>query len=395
MPTPFRRAIDAIVPWFVSDACRTMDIEDVMARMGELLHAHGFSVSRMATSLFTAHPEIHARELVWTRGGGTVARVMPYGVLETPTFQQSPIAAVLAGEERIRCRLWIEEERARFPLLAELHRAGATDYVINAVRFRDGRINCLSIASDRPGGLTDDEIDALRVLLPLAAMRLELDSMHYALGSLLSVYLGPNAAAHVARGAFRRGTGARIDAAIWFSDLRGFTALGDARPPEEVVAVLDAHFDIVGRSVTRHGGEILKFIGDAVLAIFPCGEDPAAACRRAVAAAREALDETAVCRAEGGLPLLGMGVAVHVGEVMYGNVGAQERLDFTVIGAAVNTASRVEAMCKPLGASLLFTGEVARHLRDTDVVSLGTHALRGIGAPVALYGVAQTTPAGG
>lgn len=387
MPPLSASPIPELLDWFLSDACRALSIEETLDTMGGLLHAQGFPVWRISTSLFTSHPEIHARELVWTRGAGVRARAMPHGVLDVPAFRASPIAAVFGGEPRIRCRLWIDEERRRFPVLDELAQDGATDYIINGVRFSDGRVNCISVASDRPGGFTDAECEALRRILPLASMRLELESHRYAMQSLLAVYLGPNAATRVSTGAFRRGSGERIEAAVWFSDLRGFTVLGDTHPPEAVVRTLDAHFEHIGGAVEAEGGEILKFIGDAVLAIFPCRDGgPKAACARAARAAarcQRALDD----ERSRGAPMLEVGIALHLGEVMYGNIGTPDRLDFTVIGAAVNVASRVEGMCKALGQRVLLTGEVARHL-DTPLTPLGEHALRGVTAPVALYTVA-------
>jgi adenylate cyclase len=387
--TDFQRAQETISAWFLSDECRAMSLEDVLTQMGERLVALGFSVSRIATSLFTAHPEIHAQELIWTRGGTTVTRNHPHRLLESAEFLASPVAAVLGGESRIRCRLTEEKERARFPILSELYREGATDYVIRSVRFRDGRILGISYTSDRPGGLLEAEIEGLARLLPLAAMRLELESAVFTMTSLLSVYLGESAAQRVSQGAFRRGTGERIEAAIWFSDLRGFTTMADARPPEEVVATLDAHFDLVSRAISEHGGEILKFIGDAVLAIFPSSEGGVtAACRRAVAAAEQALMETErshTAWAEGKPPVLDVGIGLHVGQVMFGNVGGQDRLDFTVIGAAVNVASRVASCCKGLDAALLFTRDVAAHLEGDRLVTRGQQTLRGVSGDVPLF----------
>ena len=381
VPTP----LAGVLEWFSSDACRALSMNATLDAMGNLLCAQGFPMWRISTSLFTSHPEIHARELVWTRGVGVRTREMPYGVLDSPAFQASPIAAVFGGESRIRCRLWIDEERRRFPVLDDLALAGATDYVINGVHFSDGRINCISVASDRAGGFTEAECEALRKILPMASMRLELESHRFAMQSLLAVYLGSNAATRVATGAFRRGTGEKIEAAVWFSDLRGFTALGDTCSPEEVVARLDAHFERIGGAVEGEGGEILKFIGDAVLAIFPCRDGgPQAACERAARAA-EACQRAMDADRAGGAPMLEVGIALHLGEVMYGNIGTQNRLDFTVIGAAVNVASRVEGMCKSLGQRVLLTGEVAQHLKGTPLTALGDYTLRGVAAPVALY----------
>jgi len=384
-----RLAMEEIVAWFGSEACRSLSIEDSTVALGALLDAHGLPVCRIGTSLFTAHPEIHSRELIWVRGQGLRSRTMPHGVLDSPEFRDSPIASILDGERRIRRRLWIPEERASFPILESLHREGATDYIVNGVRFGDGRIACISCASDRPSGFTEAEMAALRTILPLAAMRVEVESLRTSMTSLLSVYLGPNAASRVLRGAFRRGTGETLDAAIWFSDLRNFTTLSDHHAPETVVAVLDAHFEVVGAAVEAHGGEILKFIGDAVLAIFPCSDGgPAAACRRALGAARSCLEAMEAARrgpSVEGRPHLEAGIALHLGEVMYGNIGSANRLDFTVIGAAVNVASRTESMCKTLGVPLVLTDAVAQHLDPAELVGLGVHPLRGVSSPVELF----------
>jgi adenylate cyclase len=198
------------------------------------------------------------------------------------------------------------------------------------------------------------------------------------------VYLGDNAAARVSEGAFVRGTGVPIEAALWFCDMRGFTALADRRPAADVVRVLDRFFEAVAGSIAPHGGEVLKFIGDAVLAIFPVGDDgPRGACVRALAAAHEAVAGVASLAAEPDMPELGLGVALHLGEAMYGNIGASGRLDFTVIGAAVNEVCRVESLCRSLGPILL-TKDFAEHCHD-EVVPRGVHALKGVSTPRELF----------
>jgi class 3 adenylate cyclase len=208
-----------------------------------------------------------------------------------------------------------------------------------------------------------------------------------ALAGLLEAYLGRRSAARVQSGALRRGAGETIRAALLCADLRDFTALSEATEPAAVIAILDAWFDRVAGAVHAFGGEVLKFIGDGVLAIFPVSAAPAEACEaalRAVAAARAGMAHLDAVRQAQGLPPLPFGAALHVGEILWGNIGAADRLDFTAIGPAVNLVSRLEGLCRPLGRSVLVSGAVAAETA-TPLVPLGEHALRGIAAPCAVF----------
>lgn len=258
------------------------------------------------------------------------------------------------------------------------------------LEFGRGRRSFISIASDAPGGFDDARLAAFERLLDPLEARLELESNRFSTETLLEVYLGPNAARRVLAGDFRRGSGQRIHAAIWLCDLRGFTSLADLLPLDQVVPVLDAYFEAMAQPLTD-GGEILKFIGDSILAVFPTGEDEAGAARRAVAAARkslEAFNVSTVAQKHG----LAAGVAVNLGEVMYGNIGARERLDFTVIGAAVNETARMEALCKPLRTPLVLSEGVARHLDPYQLCPLGSHVLRGVSTERPLFTLAAFAP---
>jgi adenylate cyclase len=260
--------------------------------------------------------------------------------------------------------------------------------------FSDGRRSSFSCATDRPGGFTENDLELLEeTALPLA-LRVELASAHIATSTLLNVYLGPNAAKRVLTGAFRRGGGELVEAVIWYCDLRGFTTLVDARPVADVVPILDRYFESVAGPVSDNGGEILKFIGDAMLAVFriepnmPTDEP----CARALAAAETALAALGELNATLGTSLT-IGVALHVGEVMYGNIGARDRLDFTVIGRAVNEACRVEALCKELRVALLVTSSFAAAHPASGVVSLGDYTLRGVARPHELFTLPRFLPA--
>lgn len=194
------------------------------------------------------------------------------------------------------------------------------------------------------------------------------------------------------QGQFRRGGGSCVDAAIWFCELRGFTELSDSRPVHEIVSILDDYFEAVSGPIEDAGGEILKFIGDAVMAVFRFDGDESRACRQALAAADNALSALARRSAEAGSAKLEIGIGLHTGEVYYGNAGGRSRLDFTVVGAAVNDACRIEAQCKALKCPLLMSARFARHLDSPEVMSLGERALKGVAQPRELLTLKKYAP---
>ncbi len=230
--------------------------------------------------------------------------------------------------------------------------------------------------------------ELLREVARFAAAPLALLAARSTLSALLTTYLGRRSAAQVLAGRLRRETGETIRAALVFADLRGFTELSESTEPKEVIAALDAWFDRIAGAVHAYGGEVLKFIGDGVLAIFPIGErDTAAACDaalRAVAAARAGMDHLHRTRAAQGVPPLAFGTALHVGEMLWGNIGTADRLDFTAIGRAVNLVSRLEGLCRPLGRTVLLSGAFAAETTQP-LIPLGEHKLRGIAAPCAVF----------
>jgi adenylate cyclase len=292
-----------------------------------------------------------------------------------------------SGDPLLRCRLDREPDRSRFAMLASQAAAGATDYVLLTLDRGQRWAPWISFTTRRAGGFDPAHVALIEAAVPLVALNVRLAAAHFATRSLLEVYLGANASRRVLDGAFRRGTGTELDAALWFCDMRGFTSLSDRLPARAVVELLDQYFEHVAAPIADRGGEILKFIGDAILAVFPIGDDgPADPCRRALAAAQAVLVDLAAWAAHASEPV-SVGVALHVGRVMYGNIGGRERLDFTVIGAAVNEVCRVEAMCKTLGEPLLMTDAFAAALGDDAVVSLGEHALRGVSLPQRLLTV--------
>ena len=236
--------------------------------------------------------------------------------------------------------------------------------------------------------LTEAESELLHQAARFAAAPLAALATRSTLAALLEAYLGQRSAAQVLAGRLRRETGETIRAVLLYGDLRGFTELSEAMAPEAVVAALDAWFDRIAGAVHAFGGEVLKFIGDGVLAIFPIGErPPSAACDaalRAVGAARAGMAHLDQARSRQGLPPLPFGMALHLGDMLWGNIGTADRLDFTAIGPAVNLVSRLEGLCRPLGRSVLVSGAVAAETTTT-LIPLGEHELRGIAKPCAVF----------
>jgi adenylate cyclase len=376
-------AADDVTAWLIDPATRRAPSDVVVQQLCERLVESGVPLWRFSTSERTLHPEVFVRNLKWRRGVGVDVAVRARELTSSPAFLNSPVAAVFGGLRTLRRRLAGAEAVLDYPVCRELRDAGGTDYLVHRLDLGQG-VSFVSWATDREGGFSDDDVATLEGLIPALGMFLELQSAYFATRSLLEVYLGRDAAGRVLAGSVTRGAGETRRAALYYCDLRGFTAMSDKRPALDVVAVLDRYFERVVGPVTEHGGEVLKLIGDAVLAIFPVGDGgDEAACAAALHAALDALGAGEPLDATE--PGLRFGVALHVGDVVYGNIGAKGRLDFTVIGAAVNEVVRVEALCKPLGTSLLLTSAFAARCASSTLRSLGKHELRGVTEPQEVF----------
>jgi adenylate cyclase len=294
------------------------------------------------------------------------------------------------GAGGIRYRL--EELEPPFPygILDDLKAEGATDYVAMPVRFSTGQLNLVSLTSDRPGGFTTEMLDCLYRLMPIFGLAAETLAVRMLAANLLDTYVGHEAGERILAGTVERGSGAGVRAVIWFCDLRGFTALADTLDRDETLSLLNGYFEAVGDPVMEEGGEILKFIGDAVLAMFPLDRgrsdrDAARAACRAAWRATERLAELNDVRRVEGKPPVDHGIALHIGEVMWGNIGTRQRLDFTVIGPAVNLAARLERMTRDLGRRVVASDAFARACGSGRLEPLGRHTVRDIAQPVAIH----------
>jgi adenylate cyclase len=352
----------------------------------ERVRSLGLPLWRVSMSLLTKHPEVLWRTLQWHETEGAKFVEREHRTSRDPFFTQSPVARLVAGAAPIRVRL--TDDSPPFPICRDLKDQGGTDYYAQGLAFSNGEISYVSWATRHPGGFSEEAVRWFDAIAPSLARRVELESAYHATRALLEVYLGRNAARRVLEGAFRRGGGELIRAAIWFCDLRNFTSLSDRMAPNDVVEILDRYFDEVAGAVTARGGEVLKFIGDAILAIFPVGLDAAAACRSALRGAEEALSALQSLNDS----RLSIGVALHLGDVMYGNIGSKDRLDFTVISSSVNETCRLEALCKVLKTPLTLSETFARTLQGESVVDLGEHELKGVTAKARVFTLERYRP---
>lgn len=358
--------------------------------LAEQLQGAGVPLWRLRFALMTMHPEVLWRSVFWRADEGASVIDQAHRRLEDPFYTESPVAVVRKGGQPLRVRLAPGE--LPYALCRELREQGGTDFYAQPLPFTNGQVGYVTYVTQEPSGFSEATLELLQAVQPFLARRIELESAYYATSALLEVYLGKNAARRVQAGQFQRGGGELFDAAIWFSDVRGFTQLSDGTEPGRVIEILDGHFDALAGAIADHGGEVLKFIGDAVLAIFPLGDDPRGACRRALAAAEAgfaalaAFNGTLAARGDAAVEV---GIGLHCGRVMYGNIGARDRLDFTVISSAVNEASRLESLCKPLGTRLALSAAFVQTAELQErVVDRGEQALKGVKAPLRVFTLA-------
>ena len=340
----------------------------------------------------TLHPLIRGIGARWLRDAKIVEdfRIL-HGSGATDEYLRSPIRATIERGTSFHRRL--DAEIPEYPLLEKLRKAGATDYFALALNHTFNGYPVVTWATDRPRGFSDADIAALEEINPALAAIVETRVVRRISTNLLDTYLGPQAGRRILAGQIRRAEGERLRAVIMMTDLRGFTELSDRLPGEEVIELLDDYFDAIATAIEKRKGEVLKFIGDGMLAIFPADDDDdfSQSSVHALDAATEGLarlDAVNQARRTAGKSDLRIGIGLHLGEVIYGNVGAADRLDFTVIGPAVNLASRIEDLTKRLRRPMLFSSAFAR-ICPRPLVSLGFQPVRGLSEPEEVFGLPE------
>jgi adenylate cyclase len=411
---PLGQKIIGLHVWAVGEGLRGTEAAVLFDGLCQRLIDTGLPLWRAFAGMRTLHPQWGGYGYTWWR---RLNAIQPQQFERGDEYEQgilkSPIGYLAGlGEERavtgsgedvdpwlhLRRRLVGPEAQLDFPSLEELAAAGATDYFAEVVRFGAGGDPSrgtgvgYSFATDRPDGFADGDLTLLKAVLPVVSLAMMTHAGHTIASGLLKAYLGDDAGRRVHAGAIERGSVEKIRAVLWCADIRAFTAIADTIPGEMVIELLDEAFEALTASLRPRGGEVLKFLGDGMLAIFPF-EDATRyqVCRRALEAAAEAMravDRLNAVRHETGKPAAAVDLALHLGEVLYGNVGAVDRLDFTVIGPAVNEAARIEALCEPLGRQVLVSAELAGVVEGScRLVPLGHHTLRGVREPREIYGL--------
>lgn len=382
--------------WVAAHATATDDHDSLLSGFCEALVGAGIPVWRVSVMAPALDPTLRGVSLNWHAGEGLSFVANAHGADEESDWLLSPVYALVEnGETFGRWRLDAPELETDFPVLKALGAQGGVDYVLHIVEFAPGtalRGIAVSFCTRGAGGFTEAHLSAIADVLPFLTLAIAKMSLAHTFREVSATYLGRSTAERVLDGQIRRGEGRAIPAAILLTDLRGFTALADRVDPADMVTWLNEHFDALGDPVARHGGEILKFLGDGFLAIFPVPDAdtlPCPVCGGALDAATEGLAANAALndrRRAAGLPELPAECVVHFGTVIYGNVGTERRLDFTIIGRAVNEASRIESQCAALGHALLvsdsFAERCARRLEP-----VGTIELRGLSRPMRVWTV--------
>lgn len=384
-----------LINWLIEGA-QPASPEQKMASFCERLVAFGVPLWRTGVFIRTLHPEILGRNLIWQPGAGVEMGSVDFSFLDSDLFKHSPLSVVFEHGREFRADPQTQEAEP-FPILMDLRAEEATDYLALPLRFIDGSVNASSWTTKQPGGFTEAHIKVIRAVLPALSRYTEIIMLQRTAATLLDTYVGNRAGERILGGQIRRGHTDTMQAAIWLSDLRGFTPLSDRLPAETVVEILNLYFDCQVAAIREHGGEVLKFMGDGLLAVFPIaarGGDPVEVCRRVLHAARQSRASVEALRYDSGgtIERFRFGVALHVGQLLYGNIGGGNRLDFTCIGPAVNLAARLEKLTGKLHRTVV-ASEAFAGAEMNEWADLGEFPVAGFSAAQRVFGLRDEVPA--
>jgi len=390
--------------WLMHDAPHQSSAKNLTEAFARQMLVAGIPIWRLAVIIPTLHPQVNALAYRWWRKNDTTEEIqVSHQVLVNPEYLNSPFVPIFEGAGGIRRRLDIKDPVLDYGILQDLLSEGATDYVAIPMTFTDGQINVVTLTADRPGGFSTNELGYIYEISALLGRLYEVHAMRFRAVSLLDTYLGRLAGKRVLDGLIKRGDGESIEAIIWFCDLRESTALTRSMPRDDYLSLLDNFFDAMAGAVIDNGGQVLSYIGDAVMAIFPIDVSDSGALAsvmtpdeariKALAAADDAAQRISSINEErdsAKQALIRYGLALHPGTVTYGNIGTESRLQFTVIGDAANTATRIETLCKVLGRQMLVSKGFAMHFPQR-FESLGMHNLRGVSEPQEIFSLRAHT----
>jgi adenylate cyclase len=383
----------AVAAWLVDGARSASKSEDVLTEMCVRLSDCGLPLWRVAVYVNTLHPQILARRFLWRPGANAGVDEAPFSFATNEGFRASPITRLRSTGEAIRRTLADPHCPLDFEILKELREEGATDYLAVPLRFTNGEIHSASFTTQQAGGFSAAQMTGLDAILPPLARVAEVRALRRTAVNLLDAYVGHDAGERILGGRIQRGDTETIRAAIWLSDMRGFTRLADTIAPQALIERLNLFFDCLVPAIEAEGGEVLKFMGDGLLAIFRFANDAEVdeVCARALRAARQARAriEALPAASDGANEArLRFGLALHVGEALYGNIGGGGRLDFTCIGPPINMAARLEKIAARLGRVIVASAAFARHLPD-DFTTLGAFELAGFRSAENVFGLRE------
>jgi len=382
--------LQKLTDWLIDGGRSAASPTRFMAETCERMVAAGLPLWRVGVFVRTLHPDIFGRNFIWKPGADVELGTVDFEILNSPDFHVSPLKTVFQQGVEVRARA-DDPLSKRFPIIEDLRAEGVTDYIAMPLPFINGTLNASSWTTKQPGGFTDEQLAALRRIVTPLARVIEIISLTRTAASLLDTYVGNRAGERILGGQIRRGHTETMNAAIWLSDLRGFTALSDRLPAETVVDILNRYFDCQVASIRAHGGEVLKYMGDGLLAVFPIDEyvgDAQQVSMHVLEAARESRASVDALHYPVGetIERFRFGVALHLGPILFGNIGGGNRLDFTCIGPAVNLAARLEKIAARLHRTI-----VASH-RFAEVCSgawsdLGDFPIAGFSKTERVYGL--------
>ncbi len=385
---------EELLSWLIAAGMQQMTIENLLKELCERLVELDVNLVRGNIAMTTLHPQVSAFMYTWKDKLGIVSNTQFLHTDEPGEgWFASPFFYMLGKGINFMHRKLDADANLDFPILVEFRNEGITDWFCQLFDFGWGgssrRLDkdfglITSWASGRPGGFTDRDFSILRRAIPLFALAVKGIASFEVAGTVLETYVGQETAREVLSGGMVRGAARSINAVLVFADLKGFTKLVDSVPHDEIVSTLDQYLERMADPITDLGGEVLKFMGDGMLATFELKEGgDADICRTALLATQmmmENIERLNDKRRQKGLPTVQLDAALHIGDVMYGNVGSSRRLDFTVVGPAVNEVSRMEALCDALQTNIVLSGEfVAQALHcQSHFESAGQHVLRGV-----------------
>ena len=384
-----------LTDWLVETTLGSFELETFFPEFCQRIASLGIEISRGHIGVRTLHPLYNSIVLTWRRDRGLLVERISFDA-DTASWERSPLSALLqTREEYAYYDLQAGNTWENYSLLRELKETGSTGYLGIIVPFGREEVTAeqqdglaVSWTTDQPGGLSDQEILALRRMSTRLAMVVKMHKREQTAANVLNAYLGADAGKRVLNGHMQRGDVDTLDAIVWYSDLRDSTRLAAELPPQEFMALLSSYFEKTGRPITDHGGSILKFVGDAILAIFPVNDRIGLqrASREAVQAAWGAVDNLKLQKVSlnGVDEDLSMGIGLHYGKILFGNAGLPDRLEFTMIGATVNETCRIEGLTKTAGHPILVSEEIKKHV-PIEWSYIGKENLRGVPEPMGIY----------